>query len=184
MREGNWSFRSEKLPLPLGEGWGEGFRRLNIKPLLSLSAKGRGDNNNRNDRSQTISWWLSVRWFGGACRELRKKQTSAEALLWQLLRNRQLLGFKFRRQHQFGDYVADFYCHDAQLVIECDGSVHEPNEQWHHDRNRDAYMIAQGLRVLRFANDRILNDPEEVLGEIANHLASSIARRTREKSES
>ena len=43
-------------------------------------------------------------------RELRKKQTSAEGLLWQLLRNRQLLEFKFRRQHQFGDYVADFYC--------------------------------------------------------------------------
>jgi type I restriction enzyme R subunit len=51
-------------------------------------------------------------------RELRQKQTSAEALLWELFRNRQLLGFKFRRQHQFGDYVADFYCHEVQLVIE------------------------------------------------------------------
>ena len=70
-------------------------------------------------------------------RELRKKQTSAEGLLWQLLRNRQLLEFKFRRQHQFGDYVADFYYHEAQLVIECDRSVHESNEQRYHDRNRD-----------------------------------------------
>jgi len=103
-------------------------------------------------------------------RELRKKQTSAEGLLWQLLRNRQLLEFKFRRQHQFGDYVADFYCHEAQLVIECDGSVHESNEQWYHDRNRDAYMIAQGVRVLRFTNDRILNDTENVLEEIAISL--------------
>jgi very-short-patch-repair endonuclease len=107
-------------------------------------------------------------------RELRKKQTPAEILLWQLLRNRQLLGFKFRRQHQFGDYVADFYCRDAQLIIECDGSVHEPNEQWYHDQNRDAYMIAQGLRVLRLANDRILNDIEKVLEEIAEHLASPL----------
>ena len=72
-------------------------------------------------------------------RELRKKQTSAEGLLWQLLRKRQLLEFKFRRQHQFGDYVADFYCHEAQLVIECDGSVHESNASWHHDQERDAY---------------------------------------------
>jgi len=56
-------------------------------------------------------------------RELRKAQTSAEELLWQLLRKRQLFGFKFRRQHQFGDYVADFYCHEAKLVVECDGSV-------------------------------------------------------------
>jgi very-short-patch-repair endonuclease len=102
--------------------------------------------------------------------ELRKKQTSAEELLWELLRKRQLLGFKFRRQHQFGDYIADFYCHEASLVIECDGSAHNPNEQWHHDRNRDAYMIAQGLRLLRFPNERILNDTESVLEEIANCL--------------
>jgi len=61
-------------------------------------------------------------------RELREKQTPAEALLWQLLRNRRLLGFKFRRQHQFGDYIADFYCHEARLIIECDGSVHNPHE--------------------------------------------------------
>lgn len=103
-------------------------------------------------------------------RELRQKQTPAEALLWQLLRNRQLLGFKFRRQHQFGDYVADFYCHEAGLVVECDGPVHEPNDQWHHDQNRDAYMIAQGLRVLRLANEHILNETEKALEKIARHL--------------
>jgi very-short-patch-repair endonuclease len=103
-------------------------------------------------------------------RELRKKQTSAEALLWQLLRDRQLLGFKFRRQHQFGDYVTDFYCREASLAIECDGAVHERNEQWQHDINRDAYMIGQGLRVLRFPNDQILNDTESVLEKISKHL--------------
>ncbi len=109
-------------------------------------------------------------------RELRQKQTSAEALLWALVRNRQLLGFKFRRQHQFGDYITDFYCHKAQLVIECDGPVHQPNEQWHHDQNRDAYMIAQGLRVLRFRNERILNDTEKVLDEIVKVLPSPTGR--------
>jgi type I restriction enzyme R subunit len=103
---------------------------------------------------------------------LRKKQTPAEALLWELLRNRQLLGFKFRRQHQYGDYIADFYCHEGQLVIECDGAAHDPNEAWHHDQNRDAYMIAQGLRVLRFTNERILNDTEQVLEEICSYLPS------------
>src|SRR2546423_10954863 len=99
-------------------------------------------------------------------RTLRREQTSAEALLWALLRKRQLLGFKFRRQHQFGDYIADFYCHEAQLVIECDGGAHTPNEAWQHDQERDAYMIAQGLRVLRFANELILRDTESVLKEI------------------
>jgi len=114
-------------------------------------------------------------------RELRKKQTPAEALLWQLLRNRRLLGFKFRRQHQFGDYIADFYCHEAQLVIECDGSAHDPNEAWHHDQERDAYMIAQGLRVLRFSNERIANDTENVLEEIAAFLPSPLGRRAGEE---
>lgn len=88
-------------------------------------------------------------------RNLRKRQTTAELLLWQLLRNRQLLGFKFRRQHQFGLYIADFYCREAQLVIECDGSAHAPNEQWHHDQNRDVYM----------------NQTEDVLDEIRKKLA-------------
>ena len=103
-------------------------------------------------------------------RELRKDQTSAEALLWDLLRNRQLLGIKFRRQHQFGEYIADFYCREAHLVVECDGSVHDQNEAWHHDQNRDAYMISQGLRVLRFTNQQILDDVERVLDEIVKHL--------------
>ncbi len=114
-------------------------------------------------------------------RELRKKQTSAEALLWQLLRGRRLLGFKFRRQHQFGDYVTDFYCREAGLAIELDGAVHERNEQWHHDRNRDAYMIGQGVRVLRIPNERILNDTIGVLEEIAKYLP---AHKQRERGES
>ena len=103
-------------------------------------------------------------------RDLRTRQTEAETLLWKLLRNRQLLGFKFRRQHQFGDYIADFYCHEASLVIECDGLVHERNEQWHRDQSRDAYMISSGLRVLRFTNEQILDESEEVIKETSKYL--------------
>ena len=106
-------------------------------------------------------------------RELRAQGTPAESLLWQLLRNRQLHGFKFRRQHQFGNYVADFYCRKARLVVECDGSAHNSNEQWQHDQVRDAYMVSQGLRVLRFSNDQILNNTENILSEIAEHLVPS-----------
>jgi len=113
--------------------------------------------------------------FAGSARrarEFRKDQTSAEELLWLRLRNRQLLNFKFRRQHQLGNYITDSYCHEAQLVIECDGSAHDSNQQWHHDQSRDAYMLSQGLRVLRFSNDRILNDTESVLNEILKYLVS------------
>jgi very-short-patch-repair endonuclease len=106
-------------------------------------------------------------------RDLRAKQTTAEALLWQLLRNRQLLGFKFRRQHQFGDYIADFSCHECHLVVECDGSVHDENERWHHDQKRDAYMVANGLRVLRFTSQQILNNTDNVLQTISKYLTSS-----------
>ena len=103
-------------------------------------------------------------------RAMRSEQTPAEEVLWNLLRRRQLLGFKFRRQHQFGKYIADFYCHEAKLVIECDGSAHNSNERWHHDQDRDAYMISQGLRVLRFMNQQIAGNTEEVLLEISRYL--------------
>src|SRR5688500_8940693 len=105
-----------------------------------------------------------------SARELRTNATQAELYLWSKLRNRQLCGFKFRRQHQFGKYIADFYCHEAQLVVECDGSIHGTNENWQHDRTRDIYMVGQGLRVLRFKNEEVLNDIEAVLKEIARFL--------------
>jgi very-short-patch-repair endonuclease len=84
-----------------------------------------------------------------------------------------MLGFKFRRQHQFGNYIADFYCHEAQLVIECDGSIHNLNDSWQHDQSRDVYMIGQGLRVLRFSNEEVLENTGAVLLKIAEYLPSS-----------
>src|SRR2546425_11856326 len=106
-------------------------------------------------------------------RDLRQQQTRAEILLWEILRDRRMLGFKFRRQHQIGRYIADFYCREAQLVIECDGAVHDQNEQWQHDHSRDIYLTQQGIRVVRFTNDRILNDTASVLEEIADYLPLS-----------
>lgn len=103
-------------------------------------------------------------------RALRANQTLAESCLWDKLRDRRMYGFKFRRQHQFGDYIADFYCHEAQLVIECDGLVHETNENWQHDQARDAYMVGQGLRVLGFTNDEVMNNTEEILNQISGFL--------------
>jgi type I restriction enzyme R subunit len=103
-------------------------------------------------------------------RELRSNETIAEELLWALLRNRNMLGFKFRRQHQFGEYIADFYCRQAKLVIECDGAVHDGNDAWQHDQKRDSYMVGQGLRVLRFKNDDIVHDTAAVIEKISSYL--------------
>ncbi|MCX6878037.1 MAG: DUF559 domain-containing protein [Verrucomicrobia bacterium] len=105
-------------------------------------------------------------------REMRKKKTPAEDLLWELLRDRQLCNAKFRRQHQFGDYLCDFYCNDAKLVVECDGGPHYTIKGKQHDAKRDAYLKSQGLTVLHFENDRVLNVTDIVLQEIASHLPS------------
>ena len=109
-------------------------------------------------------------------RELRKRSTDAELLLWESLRKRRLFGFKFRRQHQIGKYIADFYCHEAKLVIECDGGIHARVEAWNHDQNRDAYMSSLGLRVLRFTNDEVLKEITRVLAVIETYLREAKPR--------
>ncbi len=98
-------------------------------------------------------------------------------MLWQLLRDRQLCGTKFRRQHQFGEYICDLFCTDAKLVVECDGEPHSAATRKKHDAKRDAYLRARGLTVVRFENQRVLNDTDAVLREIASHLPSPAGRR-------
>ncbi len=100
-------------------------------------------------------------------RELRRDQTPAEEILWSLIRGRKLLNLKFRRQQQSGTFITDFYCHQARLVVEVDGEIHLTPEQADRDRNRDAYLRENRLRVLRFTNEQIFEDPESVLREIA-----------------
>ena len=110
-------------------------------------------------------------------RELRRKQTPAEELLWELLRDRQLAGAKFRRQHQFGEYLCDFFCNEAKLVVECDGEPHSEAARKRHDAKRDAYLRSQGVTVVRFENQRVLGNTDSVLSEIAAHLPSPAGRR-------
>ncbi len=104
-------------------------------------------------------------------RELRQKQTPAEDVFWELVRDRQLADAKFRRQHQIGDWLVDFYCHEARLVVEFDGPVHEGRKR--KDEKRDAYLRSLGNTVLRFPNEDFHSDPKRVLEEIAAHLLPS-----------
>lgn len=103
-------------------------------------------------------------------RELRKKQTKAEEIFWQLVRNRKFNNLKFRRQHQIGNYIADFYCDELRLVIEFDGEVHNSPEQQKHDSKRDKFLTSSGFKVLRFKNQEILNSPESVFEEIGKAI--------------
>src|SRR5713101_8530305 len=95
-------------------------------------------------------------------RALRAAQTEVERRLWQRLRNRQLNGAKFRRQSPIGPYIADFFCLEARLVIELDGSQHgEEVGQW-ADERRTEYLQSEAYRVVRFWNEEILDNIDGV----------------------
>lgn len=97
-------------------------------------------------------------------KELRREMTQSERKLWSRLRNNRLEGFHFRRQQIIEPYIADFYCHQAELVIEVDGSVHQ--EQSEYDRQRDLDLLLRGLRVVHFTNSDVNQNLESVLKEI------------------
>ncbi|NTU49764.1 MAG: DUF559 domain-containing protein, partial [Desulfobulbaceae bacterium] len=100
-------------------------------------------------------------------RELRQHQTSVEEIVWELLRDRRFEGLKFRRQHQIGNYIADFFCDEQKLIIEIDGVIHQEPEVIAKDSQRDAYLSSLGYTVLRFTNKSVIEAPENFLGRLA-----------------
>jgi very-short-patch-repair endonuclease len=100
--------------------------------------------------------------------KLRNQQTFAEELLWNHLGTKPL-GFKFRRQHAFSNYILDYYCHTLNL-----GSIHEIEEIKKHDKERQEWLEQEGLTVLRFTNNEIKLQPEEVIQKIEKHLQSKV----------
>ena len=100
---------------------------------------------------------------------LRRDRTDAEDRFWQAVRNRQLDGFKFRFQHSFWPYVADFACLEAKLIVELDGSQHSEMT----DARRTAFLEAKGFRILRFWNNEVLENLDGVLAVIGAALAAS-----------
>ena len=101
--------------------------------------------------------------------KLRANMTEAERRLWAFLRLKPK-GFKFRRQHPFGRYVLDFYCHKAKLAIEIDGKYHELPEQKKLDKTRTNEIENRGIRELRFTNEEVMTQFEEVQKTILGHL--------------
>jgi very-short-patch-repair endonuclease len=99
-------------------------------------------------------------------RQLRKKMTDAEKTLWQQLRNRQVVGLKFRCQQVIEGFIADFYCEELKIAVEVDGPIHDKKEQIEYDANRDKVFIARGIRMMRISNDMVLNRMTEVLERI------------------
>jgi very-short-patch-repair endonuclease len=96
--------------------------------------------------------------------------TDAERQLWEKIRMRQLKGYHFYRQKPIGDYIVDFFCPKAKLVIEIDGSQHLVGEAVEYDRIREDFLSNLGLRVLRFNNREVLKNTEEVIERIGEKL--------------
>jgi very-short-patch-repair endonuclease len=103
-------------------------------------------------------------------RELRKRQTPEEKVLWWHLKDRQI-GYKFKRQQSLGGYIVDFYCPDKKLAIELDGSVHDSKESKQYDRLRDGSLSLVGCTVVRISNFDVDKDIFKVITKIKNILA-------------
>ena len=101
-------------------------------------------------------------------RKLRSEQTPTEKKLWDALKNRQLNGLKFRRQHPIGGYVVDFYCPEKKLVIEIDGEIHNDPDRKDYDWVREQELTSQGVKIIRFTTKEIEDKLEDVLEDINN----------------
>lgn len=101
---------------------------------------------------------------------LRKEMTDAETRLWKKLRNHGFEGLKFRRQHPIGRFIVDFYCHEKRLVIEVDGNIHDLLEVKERDEGREEELKNFGLTVIRFTNDEIEKNIEDVLSKLKMKL--------------
>jgi very-short-patch-repair endonuclease len=101
--------------------------------------------------------------------------TIAEHKLWTLIRRRQPLGYRFRRQHPIGPYIADFVCLEVKLIIEVDGSQHAEELNAYKDRDRTLWLASQGFRVLRFWNGDVLAHRKNVVDVIERALSSPLA---------
>ena len=133
----------------------------------------------QGEREQEVPHYRAGLEFAGMverARELRQRQTPAEELLWELLRDRRFLGLKFRRQHQVGDYIPDFFCAEHSLIVEADGGVHATEEAAKKDKTRDSMLSAQGFKIVRLPNELILSDTKGALEKIASSLPSTSGR--------
>jgi very-short-patch-repair endonuclease len=124
---------------------------------------------------RTIDRWFYYGAFPETFRtahKLRGSMTPAEKILWQELRNRNITGYKFRRQHPVREFIVDFFCPEKELVIEIDGKIHQLPDVNEKDKNRTAELERLGLTVIRFTNEEIVDDLTGVLKKIEKTLSS------------
>ena len=107
----------------------------------------------------------------GFAREQRANSVQAEAIIWRAVRDRRCEGAKFRRQAPLGNFIVDFLCYERHLVVEIDGPSHDDAEQQAKDRNREAWLKAQGFRILRLPNELVIASTEFAVARIQAALS-------------
>ena len=127
----------------------------------------------RNEKSQALSGWLSVGSLDRTGARIESTTDAGREPALATTSQSTAAGIQIPAPASIRGLCRRLLLPQACLVVECDGSAHNSNGQWQHDQVRDAYMLSQGLRVLRFNNDQILNDTENVLREIAEYLVPS-----------
>lgn len=108
-------------------------------------------------------------------RELRQRQTRAEKIAWQALRNRNLQGYKFRRQHIIGGFIADFYCPQLKLIIELDGKIHDSDMARSNDLRREIVLKKYGLDILRIKNQHIIDNADSIRLFLARTIQQTLS---------
>jgi very-short-patch-repair endonuclease len=98
--------------------------------------------------------------------------TEAEKAFWEMVRGKKFHGLKFRRQQIIDGFIVDFYCDSLGLCVEIDGSIHDTEEQFEYDKNRDEVLALRGLKVLRLTNDELFNEPDVVVEKLKNEPGS------------
>jgi len=146
-------FQKSIQPSPSGRGKGEGVVQIHTEKILSAyhqyyavrkavetTKLAVGVSNSVGINKLNYKGGLDFSGLLDEARTLRTNQTQAEGLFWNLVRDRKFLNLKFRRQHQIGHYIIDFYCDEKKLIIELDGEIHDSNFQKKHDSTRDKYL--------------------------------------------
>jgi very-short-patch-repair endonuclease len=106
-------------------------------------------------------------------KDLRRRMSLPEVLLWKSLRGRKLQGLHFRKQHPIGPYVLDFYCEAERLAVEVDGGAHSFGDRPERDERRDAWLSAQGITTLRLAASLVLEDVDDATRTILGHIQAA-----------
>jgi ATP-dependent Lhr-like helicase len=147
---------------------GEGGRNVSFEKQVPQETKFTDTTYPGYHTTDAISWHANI----ANSKQMQSTPTEAENVLWQFLRNKKL-EFKFRRQHLVENYIPDFVCIEKKLIIEIDGEYHNTEEQQELDRDRSLYLHEKGYQVIRFTNNEVLFDIENVVQRIKAGLLNS-----------